>query len=83
MVYDGTRTYGGRIQVDVVMLRNNPAGSLATLLDAVECKQLVLDGSNYRSTIERWKAEAEAASLPVYVLKDNFAYVWPLESQAP
>src|SRR3546814_6623567 len=80
MVYDGSHAYGGRIQVDVVVLHNNPEGSLAALLEVVDCKQLVLDGSNYHSTIERWKSEAKAAALPVYVLKDNFAYVWSLES---
>ncbi|MEC3881366.1 ComEC/Rec2 family competence protein [Parapedobacter sp. 10938] len=83
MVYDGTNTYGGHMEVDVVILRNNPEGSLATLLEAVDCKQLLLDGSNYHSTIDRWKAEANAVALPVYVLKDNFAYVWPLESRVP
>ena len=75
MVYDGTRRYDGCLKVDVVMLRNNPVGPITALLGSVECKQLVLDGSNYDSTIARWKAEAEAASIPVYVLKDNFAYV--------
>ncbi len=83
MVYDGTLTYDGRMKVDVVILRNNPRTSLAVLLEAIDCKQLVLDGSNYDSTIDRWKAEAEAAALPVYVLKDNFAYVWPLQSPVP
>jgi len=83
MVYDGTNVYGGRMNVDVVILRNNPRGSLATLLEAIDCKQLVLDGSNHDSTIARWQAEADAVSLPVYVLKDNFAYVWPLESRVP
>ncbi|MGV3764217.1 ComEC/Rec2 family competence protein [Parapedobacter sp.] len=80
MVYDGTDAYSGRIAVDVVIVRNNPRGSLAPLLEFVDCQQLVLDGSNYDSTIDRWTAEAKAAALPVYVLKDNFAYVWPLQS---
>lgn len=83
MVYDGTQTYDGHMNVDVVILRNNPEGSLAALLATIDCKQLILDGSNYDSTIDQWKAEAVAASIPVYVLKDNFAYVWSLESPAP
>ncbi len=83
MVYDGIHTYDGHMDVDVVLLRNNPQGSLAELLKAINCKQLIVDGSNYDSTIGRWTAEAEAAALPVYVLKDNFAYVWPLQSPLP
>jgi len=83
MVYDGTVTYDGHLKVDVVILRNNPSGPLAELLETVDCKQLVLDGSNYDSTINRWVAEAKAADIPLYVLKDNFAYVWGVESPVP
>lgn len=83
MVYDGTNTYDGCLKVDIVILRNNPKGSLAELLEAVDCRRLVLDGSNFDSTIHRWKSEAEAAAVPIYVLKDNFAYVWPTESPMP
>ncbi len=83
MVYDGTYTYDGHMEVDVVLVRNNPRGSLASLLEAVDCRQLVLDGSNDDLTIDRWRAEARAAALPLYVLKDNFAYVWPLETPVP
>jgi len=80
MVYDGRVKYGERLKVDVVVLRNNPAGSLTSLLKSVDCGQLVMDGSNYNSTIERWRAEAEAASIPLYVLKDNDAFLWDGDS---
>ncbi|WP_262249246.1 ComEC/Rec2 family competence protein [Parapedobacter soli] len=80
MVYDGTEMYAGHIDVDILILRNNPRESLPTLMEAVDCGKLILDGSNSNSTIARLKAEAEATGTPVYVLKDNFAYVWSLES---
>lgn len=83
MVYDGTKTHYGSLEVDVVILRDNPRGTLAELLETVDCKQLVLDGSNFDSTVDRWKSEAEAAAVPIYVLKDNFAYVWPTEAPMP
>ena len=76
MVYDGANNYDGHLEVDAVIVRNNPGGSLNELLEAVACDLLVLDGSNYESTIERWKTEAEAASVPVYILKNNYAYVF-------
>src|SRR5690606_33802770 len=53
LVYDGNRRYNGRLSVDVVIIRDNPQGSLDTLLDSVDCGQLILDGSNYNSTIAR------------------------------
>ena len=80
MVYDGTTRYTGRLSVDAVVVRNNPDGSLNELLASVDCRQLILDGSNDDATIARWKAEADTLSIPVYVLKNNFAYVWSLES---
>lgn len=83
MVYDGANAYDGCLKVDVVVLRDNPKGSLTELLEVVDCKQLVLDGSNYDSTIDRWTSEAGAAAVPIYVLKDNFAYVWLTESPTP
>ncbi len=83
VVYDGSGTYDGQLKADVVILRNNPPVSLAALMETVDCRQLVLDGTNDDATIARWKAAAEAAAVPVYVLKDNFAYVWPLEFPKP
>ncbi|WP_188505704.1 ComEC/Rec2 family competence protein [Parapedobacter pyrenivorans] len=80
LVYDGTATYGGRLDVDILVLRNNPRKSLQTLLATINCRLLLLDGSNFDSTIDRLVTEAGALDIPVYVLKDNFAYVWKLDA---
>ncbi|MGK6350999.1 ComEC/Rec2 family competence protein [Parapedobacter sp. DT-150] len=76
MVYDGEKIYNGQLDVDVLLIRNNPAVSLDKLLVTIRCKQLVVDGSNYDSTISRLKDEANAAGIPLYVLKNNVAYTW-------
>jgi len=76
MVYDGTTSYRGRLAVDILLLRNNPRLSIEALRETVSCKQLVLDGSNTDATIDRLKEEADAAGIPVYVLKNNLAFVW-------
>lgn len=80
MVYDGEESYTRGLEVDILVLRNNPQMPLARLLETISCKQLVLDGSNYDSTIARRTTEAEALSIPLYVLKNNFAYVLNSES---
>lgn len=80
MVYEGTPTYDGFLDVDILLIRNNPETPLKTMLKTVNCKQLVIDGSNFDSTISRLVAEAEVADIPAYVLKNNFAYVWEVET---
>jgi len=80
LVYEGRSSYGGCLEVDIVILRSNPRLPLKTMLETFNCKQLVLDGSNSDSTINRLVTEAEVEDIPIYVLKNNFAYVWEVES---
>lgn len=80
MVYDGDETYEGRVDVDILLVRNNPKIRLAELLRVIRCKQLVIDGSNHRATIERLMREAKAHQVPLYVLKDNFAWTRTLHN---
>lgn len=65
-----------QLDVDVLLIRNNPTLSLKDLFKHIRCKQLVLDGSNHRFTIERLIAEAEASDVPWYVLKNNVAWTY-------
>ncbi len=75
-VYAGDPEFGSRLPVDVLLLRGNPRRPLAEIMQSLPCRLLVLDGSNYDNTIHRIRAEAETLAVPVYVLKNNFAYVW-------
>lgn len=74
MVYDGSERYTGHVHVDILLLRNNPRIAWEKLTEIVSCKRLLLDGSNSDSTIRRLKGAAEKVGIPVYVLKNNFAY---------
>ncbi|SFC21038.1 competence protein ComEC [Parapedobacter composti] len=83
MIYDGRESFTGHLAVDILLFRNNPSIALESLTKMVSCRRLVLDGSNNDVTIARLKAEAEAMDIPVYVLKNNFAYVWDEEAHLP
>lgn len=83
LVYDGGKSYHGRLDVDILLLRNNPDVGVDELRRVFSFRQLILDGSNYDRTITRFTAEAKSAGIPVYVLKRNFAYVWPTEAPLP
>lgn len=74
MVYDGKQAYAGQLDVAVLLLRDNPRIVLAQLLQNIHCDIVVLDGSNYDSTVDRITAEAEAMGKAVYVLKSNPAF---------
>ncbi len=74
MVYNGKKTYQGQLEVDVLLMRENPIISLAELVKSISCEQVVVDGSNDASTIERLKEEADTMGISFYILKDNFAY---------
>lgn len=74
MIYDGNKNYAGQLDVDILLIRNNPRIPLGKLLKTIRCKQLVIDGSNHDFTVDRLTHEAEAEDIPLYVLKNNFAF---------
>lgn len=75
-VYEGDPVFASTLPVDVLLLRGNPRRKLVEIVASLPCQLLVLDGSNYDNTIARIRAEAESLGVPVYVLKNNFTYVW-------
>lgn len=75
-VYEGEPTFESVLPVDILLLRGNPSRPLAEIIETTPCSLLVIDGSNYDNTIERIQTEAEELEIPVYVLKNNYAYVW-------
>lgn len=64
------------IVVDILLLRNNVKFDLQEIRKKVHFKKLLLDESNYDRTIAQYSTEAEKLSIPYYILKNNFAYVW-------
>ncbi len=64
------------IVVDILLLRNNVKFDLQDIRRKIHFKNLLLDGSNYNSTIAQYTTQAEELSIPYYILKNNFAYVW-------
>lgn len=60
-----------------LLIRNNPQGRITEMIGNIKKEMLlILDGSNHEDTINRFCEEAGRIGIEVYVLKDNFAYVW-------
>lgn len=77
LILDGRKNHPIATAPDWLLVRNNPKRPLDSLLDTLKKSTLlILDGSNSRHTIDRWRADAERLNIEFYCLKDNFAYVW-------
>lgn len=60
-----------------LLIRNNPRERITEMIENIEKEMLlILDGSNHEKTIARFCEEAKRIGIEIYILKDNFAYVW-------
>ena len=60
---------------DVVVLRNSPKINIERLIDSINPSQIVADGSNYKSYIERWKATCRKRKIPFHNANEKGAYI--------
>src|SRR5690606_14203476 len=75
-IYDKILTSEGSLFVDILLIRNNMNETLESIYKNIKFKKLLIDGSNSDKHVKLYIEEAEKLSLPFYVLKNNFAYVW-------
>ncbi len=54
-----------KIPVDYVLIRGNPWGTLAELIEPLDCKRVIFDTSNYPGNIAKWREEAALSGLEV------------------
>ncbi len=75
-LYSTERAFTAHIDVDILYIRNNSLKNLRSAAESIRFKKIILDGSNHDSYLEKIKTEAEILDKPVYILKNNYAYVW-------
>ncbi|MFD2726931.1 ComEC/Rec2 family competence protein [Hyunsoonleella rubra] len=63
------------MQPDYVLLRQSPRINLNRLIDSIQPKQIIADGSNYKSYAERWKAICKMKKLPFHYTLEKGAYI--------
>lgn len=64
------------IITDILLIRANLKQDLSKIQEYITFNTLILDGSNTDQNIEFYVRAADSLSVPVYVLKNNFSYVW-------
>jgi len=75
-IYSSHREFSGSIDVDFLYIRNNSLKDLPSFARTVRFRNVILDGSNHDAYVKRIKKDAEILGTPIYILKNNYAYVW-------
>ena len=59
----------------IVILQHSPKINLMRLIDSIKPKQIVADGSNYKSLIQRWKVTCDERGIPFWFTGEKGAYL--------
>jgi competence protein ComEC len=59
-----------------VVLRNSPKINLERLIKTIHPKQIIADGNNYKSYVNKWRTICEKQKTPFYYTGKNGAFVY-------
>jgi len=74
-VIDSLGVYNVSFKPDYILLRNSPKVNLKRLIDSLQPKLIIADGSNYKSYIQRWKATCLKEKLPFHQTSEKGAFI--------
>lgn len=76
LVVDSLGIYNVRsFKPDYILLRQSPKINLNRLIDSLQPKQIIADGSNYKSYIEHWSTICRKRKLPFHQTSKKGAYI--------
>ncbi|MCK8480504.1 ComEC/Rec2 family competence protein [Psychroserpens algicola] len=76
LVIDSLGIYNVKsFQVDYVLLRNSPRINLERMIDSINPKLIIADGSNYKSYVKRWEATCLKRKLPFHHTGTKGAFI--------
>ena len=78
-VLDGSNIYGTIKAPDYVLLSQSPKVHLERFIDSVQPKMILVDGSNYKSDVERWKQTCGRRKLPFHYTGEKGAYKFSVQ----
>lgn len=61
---------------EYILLRNSPRINLNRLIDSLNPKLIIVDGSNFKTYAERWKATCEQQKIPFHQTSEKGAFVY-------
>ena len=71
---DSLCIYPKQKKVNYLVLTQSPKLNLERLLDSIQVKKVIADGSNYKSSIARWKATCTKRKLPFHYTGEKGTY---------
>ncbi len=75
LVVDSLGAYKTSFKPDYVLLRNSPKINLNKLIDHLQPKLIIADGSNYKSYQERWLKTCQKKELPFHQTSKKGAFI--------
>jgi len=75
-IYSKKQQFADTISVDLLYIRDSPKIELHEIQKNIHFGKIILDSSNTDRYIQKVKEKAQRMNISVYVLKNNFAYVW-------
>jgi len=63
------------LKPDLVLLRQSPKINLNRLIDSLKPKQIIADGSNYKSYIARWEHICKKRKIPFHQTSEKGAFI--------
>ncbi|MDT0556262.1 ComEC/Rec2 family competence protein [Patiriisocius hiemis] len=75
LVIDSLAVYPKKLSIDIVILTESPKMHLDRILDSLQPSRVIADGSNYKSSISRWKATCDKRKLPFHHTGTKGAFI--------
>ena len=74
LVLDSTGIYFKSESIEKILLTQSPRINLERLIDSIKPKEIIADGSNYRSYIDRWRLTCLKNKIPFHYTGEKGAY---------
>ncbi|MGB1042533.1 MAG: ComEC/Rec2 family competence protein [Tenacibaculum sp.] len=75
LIIDSLGVYNINIKKPVIILQHSPKINLTRMINTLKPTQIVADGSNYKSYINRWRTACKQQKTPFHYTGKNGAYV--------
>jgi len=66
LILDSLGSYPKRKNIHTLLLTNSPKVNLNRLIDSLNPKRIVADGSNYFTYVKRWEKTCQLKKLPFH-----------------
>lgn len=74
-IVDSTGVYDYSVKKPVVILLQSPKINLERLIDSIQPIQIIADGTNYRSYVERWRKTCVVKKIPFHSTYEKGAFI--------